>query len=66
MGQEHAAPACNVQTAVDAEHGINMAKPTINAAGCRWPRGGETLPGRPGTLNVLADASYSNGEQAPP
>jgi hypothetical protein len=28
--------------------------------------GGETLPGRPGTLNVVAGASYSNGEQAQP
>lgn len=63
------APAYNVQTAVDAEHGIIVAQQvTTQAADNRslLPMAEATKQAldHPETLNVVADAGYSNGEQA--
>ncbi len=68
MAHGHPAPAYNVQTAVDAEHGIIIAHEiTTEATDNR-----SLLPMAEAakraveaeTLNVVADAGYSNGEQA--
>ena len=68
MAHGHPAPAYNVQTAVDAEHGIIIAhEVTTEATDNR-----SLLPMAEAakraveaeTLNVVADAGYSNGEQA--
>jgi len=63
------APAYNVQTAVDAEHGIIVAQQvTTEANDNRSPlpmaEAAKQALDNPGTLNVVADAGYSNGEQA--
>lgn len=63
------APAYNVQTAVDAEHALIVAHEVTLEVGdnrCLEPMAEaahEALE-RPATLNILADAGYSNGEQA--
>jgi transposase len=63
------APAYNVQTAVDAEHGIIVAQQvtrdaTDNRSLLPMAEAAKQAIGAPGTLNVVADAGYSNGEQA--
>ena len=64
------APAYNVQTAVDAEHALIVAQQVTDEANdtrCLQPmaeaaQAAVAEPGR--ALNVVADAGYSNGEQA--
>jgi transposase len=63
------APAYNVQTAVDAEHAIIVAqKVTDHGADNRlllpMAEAAKQAVGSPESLNVVADAGYSNGEQA--
>lgn len=63
------APAYNVQTAVDAEHGIVVAQEvtmeaTDNRSLLPMAEAAKQALGEPETLNVIADAGYSNGEQA--
>src|SRR5207245_4184181 len=63
-------PAYNVQTAVDAEHALIVAQQVTDEANdtrCLQPmaeaaQAAVAEPGR--ALNVVADAGYSNGEQA--
>lgn len=62
-------PAYNVQTAVDAEHAIIVAqKVTDHGADNRlllpMAEAAKQAVGNPESLNVVADAGYSNGEQA--
>jgi transposase len=63
------APAYNVQTAVDAEHGIIVAQQvTTEASDNRslqpMAEAAKAALDNPEKLNVVADAGYSNGEQA--
>jgi transposase len=63
------APAYNVQTAVDAEHGIIVAQQvttdaTDNRSLLPMAEAAKQAIGGLGKLNVVADAGYSNGEQA--
>lgn len=63
------APAYNVQTAVDAEHGIIVAQQvtmeaTDNRSLLPMAEAAKQALGNPETLKVVADAGYSNGEQA--
>lgn len=63
------APAYNVQTAVDAEHGLIVAQqvttePTDNRSLMPMAEAAKQALGAPNTLNIIADAGYSNGEQA--
>ncbi|MGH6631112.1 MAG: transposase, partial [Burkholderiales bacterium] len=63
------APAYNVQTAVDAEHALIVAhEVTTEAADNRslqpMAEAAKKAVGEPANLNVVADAGYSNGEQA--
>lgn len=63
------APAYNVQTAVDSEHGIIVAQAvttevTDNRSLLPMAEAAKAALGHPETLNVVADAGYSNGEQA--
>jgi transposase len=63
------APAYNVQTAVDAEHALIVAQQvtdeaTDNRALLRMAEAAKHAVGNPESLNVVADAGYSNGEQA--
>jgi hypothetical protein len=63
------APAYNVQTAVDAEHGIIVAQEvtteaTDNRSLLPMAAAAKEALGSPEKLNVVADAGYSNGEQA--
>jgi transposase len=63
------APAYNVQTAVDAEHGLIVAlqvttEATDNRSLLPMAAAVKEALGEPETLNVIADAGYSNGEQA--
>jgi transposase len=63
------APAYNVQTAVDAAHGLIVAQQvTTQASDNRsllpMAEAAKAALDRPETLNVVADAGYSNGEQA--
>jgi transposase len=63
------APAYNVQTAVDAEHALIVAqKVTDDATDNRlllpMAAAAKQAVGNPDSLNVVADAGYSNGEQA--
>jgi len=67
-GHTHA-PAYNVQTAVDAEHALIVAqKVTTEATDNRsllpMAEAAQEAVGNPPSLNVVADAGYSNGEQA--
>jgi len=62
-------PAYNVQTAVDAEHAlIVVQKVTDEASDNRsllpMAEAAQAALGTPSQLNVVADAGYSNGEQA--
>ncbi len=62
-------PAYNVQTAVDAEHGLIVAQqvttePADNRSLLPMGEAAKEAVGAPETLNVIADAGYSNGEQA--
>jgi transposase len=63
------APAYNVQTAVDAEHALIVAQQvTTEASDNRsllpMAEAAKEAVGNPESLNVVADAGYSNGEQA--
>lgn len=63
------APAYNVQTAVDAEHAIMLVqKVTDEATDNRllqpMAEAAKAALGHPELLHVVADAGYSNGEQA--
>jgi transposase len=65
----HAAPAYNVQTAVDAEHALIVAHAVTtekNDTQCLLPmaEAARKALGDPARLNVVADAGYSNGPQA--
>jgi transposase len=63
------APAYNVQTAVDAEHALIVAQQVTtegNDQRCLQPmaEAAKQALAEPPLLNVVADAGYSNGEQA--
>lgn len=63
------APAYNVQTAVDAEHALIVAQKvtdeaTDNRSLLPMAEAAQAALGSPSQLNVVADAGYSNGEQA--
>lgn len=63
------APAYNVQTAVDAEHALIVAQKvteeaTDNRMLLSMAEAAKQGVGNPDSLNVVADAGYSNGEQA--
>lgn len=63
------APAYNVQIAVDSEHAIVVAQQVTTEAndrGCLLPmaEAAKAAVGNPEALHVVADAGYSNGEQA--
>lgn len=69
MAHGNPAPAYNVQTAVDAEHGIILAQQvtteaTDNRSLLPMAEAAKHALGEPEVLNVVADAGYSNGEQA--
>lgn len=62
------APAYNVQTAVDAEHALIVAEQVTDQAPDNrslqpMAEAAQAAVGEP-TMNVVADAGYSNGEQA--
>jgi transposase len=68
MANGHA-PAYNVQTAVDAEHAIIVAQQVTTEANDQrsllpMSEAAKQALGTPETLNVVADAGYSNGEHA--
>jgi len=63
------APAYNVQTAVDAAHALIVAQKvtdeaTDNRSLLPMAEAAKEAVGDPPTLQVVADAGYSNGEQA--
>lgn len=63
------APAYNVQTAVDAEHALIVAhevtiEPTDNRSLLPMAQAAYQAVGEPTAMHVVADAGYSNGEQA--
>ena len=63
------APAYNVQTAVDAEHALIVVQKVTaeaNDTRCLQPmaEAAQAALGWPSPMNVVADAGYSNGEQA--
>jgi len=67
MGSGYA-PAYNVQTAVDSEHALIVAQQvteeaTDNRSLLPMAEAAKAAVGNPSTLNVVADAGYSNGEQ---
>jgi len=67
-GNGHA-PAYNVQTAVDAEHALIVAQQvtteaTDNRSLLPMAEAAKQAVGAPDSVNVVADAGYSNGEQA--
>lgn len=69
MAHGNPAPAYNVQTAVDAEHAIIVAQEvtteaTDNRSLLPMAEAARQALDNPETLNVVADAGYSNGEQA--
>ncbi len=72
VGHGHAhAPAYNVQTAVDAEHALIVAQQvtteaTDNRSLLPMAEAAKQAVGAPDSLHVVADAGYSNGEQAEP
>lgn len=62
-------PAYNVQTAVDAEHAVIVAQQvtdeaTDNRSLLGMAEAAHRALGKPASLNLVADAGYSNGEQA--
>jgi transposase len=68
VGRGHA-PAYNVQTWVDAEHALIVAQKvtgeaTDNRSLLPMTEAAQEAVGSPPSLNVVADAGYSNGEQA--
>jgi transposase len=68
MGSGHA-PAYNVQTAVDAEHALIVAQKVTTEGNDQrsllpMAEAAKQAVGAPEKLNVVADAGYSNGEQA--
>ena len=68
IGHGHA-PAYNVQTAVDAEHALIVAQQvtteaTDNRSLLPMAEAASQAVGAPDSLHVVADAGYSNGEQA--
>jgi len=68
VGHGHA-PAYNVQTAVDAEHALIVAhevttEATDNRSLLPMAEAARTAVGDPPSVNVVADAGYSNGAQA--
>jgi transposase len=68
VGRGHA-PAYNVQTAVDAEHALIVAQKvtgeaTDNRSLLPMAEAAQEAVGNPPSLNVVADAGFSNGEQA--
>ncbi len=63
------APAYNVQTAVDSEHAIIVVQKVTDHSGDNrlllpMSEAAKAALGNPERLNVVADAGYSNGEQA--
>ena len=70
VGHAHAlTPAYNVQTAVDAEHALIVAQQvtteaTDNRSLLPMAQAAKQAVGVPDSLHVVADAGYSNGEQA--
>jgi transposase len=69
MGHDSWAPAYNVQTAVDAAHGLIVAEQVTtqgsdNRSLLPMAEAAKSALGSPEKLNVVADAGYSNGEQA--
>jgi transposase len=69
MADRDFAPAYNVQTAVDAEHALIVAQQvtteaTDNRSLLPMAEAAQQALDNPQTLNVVADAGYSNGEQA--
>jgi transposase len=64
-------PAYKVQTAVDTEHALIVAQKvsaeaTDNRSLLPMAEAAKTALDNPETLNLIADAGYSNGEQAEP
>jgi len=62
-------PAYNVQTAVDAEHALIVAHKVTDTAGDNslllpMAEAAQAALGHPESLHLVADAGYSNGEQA--
>jgi transposase len=62
-------PAYNVQTAVDAEHALIVAQQvtdeaTDNRSLLPMAQAAHKAVGAPASLNIVADAGYSNGHQA--
>lgn len=62
-------PAYNVQTAVDAEHAIIVAQKVTTEANDQrsllpMAEAAKQAVGNPESINVIADAGYSNGKQA--
>lgn len=62
-------PAYNVQTAVDAEHAIIVVQKVTTEANDQrsllpMAEAAKQAVGNPESINVIADAGYSNGEQA--
>lgn len=69
MGSGGYAPAYNVQTAVDSQHALIVAQQvtdeaTDNRSLLPMAEAAKVAVGNPPELNVVADAGYSNGEQA--
>jgi transposase len=69
MGSGGYAPAYNVQTAVDSEHALIVAQQvtdeaTDNRSLLPMAEAAKAAVGNPPALNVVADAGYSNGQQA--
>jgi transposase len=69
MADRGFAPAYNVQTAVDAGHALTVAQQvtteaTDNRSLQPMAEAAKQALDNPETLNVIADAGYSNGEQA--
>jgi transposase len=69
MGSGGYAPAYNVQTAVDSEHALIVAQQvteeaTDNRSLLSMAEAAKAAVGNPSELKVVADAGYSNGEQA--
>lgn len=63
------APAYNVQTAVDAEHGLIVAQKVTTETNDErsllpMAEAAKQGLGAPEAINIVADAGYSNGEQA--
>jgi transposase len=69
MTQSNPLPAYNVQTAVDTAHGLIVAQQVSTEATDQrlllpMAEAAKAALDQPATLNVIADAGYSHGEQA--